>query len=221
MSATASTTGAALGWVKTALGGLFYAYLIQRLEPSGYLTIARIRDENLQTWTDTEARRNIAEAYRIMVQDTFGGLSQIAAFPSVTVPGLMMVVASNMLTSINRDVPLKFPMDVNVHEDSRLVAASGRYGQRFYRSTSLGQSINGTVFLRRENTVSLRGEAMWDDLLGDVRADVPYLALLSPFGKRKFVAADIDKIRWACNAEVDVPVQFPEVGNTPYAVDIS
>lgn len=220
---TSSTTGAKLTWTPSALGGLFASTLIQRLHTSGWLTIAKLLTEAYATFTDTEARRNVAESYRLMVQDTFGGLSQTTAVVSATVPGTMMAVVSNQDPAINADISVKWPIAVGVPEDAQLVAAQGRYGRRLFRSAiGLGEEYDLSQFLRRSNTAGgVRGPQMWENVLTKYREGLPYLCFLDQFGNRKYVAAMVDKVDWRCNAEVDIPVKFVEVSDTPAVVTIS
>jgi hypothetical protein len=157
------------------------------------------------------------------VADVLGGLSQFTGTVSATRSGSSVVVASNQDPTINQDLSVKFPVPVKMPENSRLVAASGRYGQRLIRgSTKLGEQFDMTVFKRHSNTAAgVRGPDQWEPLIDDLREDLPYLALLLPTGQRKFVGATVETIQWLCNMEEDIPVSFPEVGNTPSIVTIS
>jgi hypothetical protein len=221
---TSATTGAQLSWVKTALGANFLAYLVQRLHPaafddtvSGWRTIAKLTNENRQTWTDVEARRNTSESYRMLVQDIFGGLSPFTATVSVTVPGSLIAITSNEDPTVNQDLGVKFPIHPKLPESRQLVAASGRSGQRLFRSsTRRGTEFDLTAFLRRTNVAApTRGPAMWETLVTKLREDLSYVCLLTPYGDRYFIGAAVDGVDWNCPAEVDVPMQLVDVGSTP------
>lgn len=227
---TSTTTGAKLTWAQTALGGNFRATWIERLhaddgtgKPAGWLPVAKLLQESYITWTDVEARRNVAESYRMWTEDIYGNPSQYTATVSVTVPGTMMAIVSNQNPSINQDLWARWPVPVDVAEDLVRVPASGRYGQRQYRNaTPSGESLDVTSFLRRINQAAgVRGPAMWRNLLTKLRSDLPYVCLLDQFGDRWFVGDKTDRVTWQCNAEAEVPLDMAELTDTPAVVVIS
>lgn len=205
-----------IAWDVTAFGGLFDYYKVQRLHDVGYLDIAHVTDENIHAFDDIEARRSVAESYRVLAQLTDGRISTPPTPVAVT-----LAAGSDVVLTSNADptgsVAVSFEaLQVGLPELVSVTHGAGRYGQQIHRSSdNLGETLALDLQL-----FDAEGPDLWRTIVAWLRSELPYVCLLDPFGHRWFVGEASAAASSPKHDYGGLSVNLVEVTDTPYPVVI-
>lgn len=221
---------ARLQWAATTLGSSFGYYEIQRNEPSGWATIARISDEQTSTFSDLEATPDSPIEYRIRVVNSAGSFSDWAAFPAVTVP-----LADQFVLALTSNARPGLTLGLNYEEPISWEPTQGDFDivRRFYdrdkQVVFRDPNPRGEQFSRdlvlAFNDPELAGggrnsgRAVFDELVGLAHAPVPYVCVTDGRGRRHFTSPSVRALTETQPVDKYLAtVDFTEVAG-PAAVD--
>lgn len=203
-------------WTATALGGSFQAYYVQRQHPAGWFDVAKITSEATVAFDDWEAKRGVAEFYRVQVQDTLGVRSAASGSQSVTLTSSTVSFVSNENPAINMEMNVRYPLSVQLPERAVTAAVTGRYGQRLSRSTDqLGEELPLAL-----NLTGATGPALWRTLVANLRSALSYVCVLDPWGNRWFAGLLPQSVAMTFFTYADLAARLVEVTDTPTVIVI-
>lgn len=180
-------------WNPTALGGSFAAYELVRDDQDGHpRLIAEIRTEATTAYDDWDARLGVAETYRLRVRHTNGSTSLQTATAAGTIPvsaltGWQFTTAEQ--PSLGVETHLAGPAAYQFPRDETIRELYGRDGAVVFRGLEdRFDDFTITADLFTDDDRVERDRALYDALLELARADVPYVCVRSPFGRRWFAS---------------------------------
>lgn len=208
------TAHAHITWDATSLAADFAATIVQRLHPSGWFDIFRIGTEATVAADDYEARLGVEESYRVLVEDIYGIRSPAPSPVTVTLPeGNDVLLTSNQSPAGNTAISFE-TLDVGLPELVAVTPTNGRYGQRVQRSSdNLGETLSITLDL-----FDAEGPDLWRTIIARLRADLPYLCVLSPTGHRWFVGEASASVGSPKFDHAHAPISLVEITDTPAVV---
>lgn len=228
-----------LSWTATALGADFLRYEIERTDSrTGWHRIASITTEAVVAMSDYEARFNTESSYRIRTRRLDWSVSAWSS--SATATSVMdccgYVLTTNVLPElthwfddIGTERATQFPEDVPFQR------YQGRnFGIGFHPLEDDGAVFTRTLLVatRGSNVEAITetttpGDRTYDPILAfraSHNAGLPYVCVLDQDGDRWFCSIQMANDGGTRNEPMglyQVPVEFSEVTNVPYAIDVS
>lgn len=210
-------------WPPASLLADFAAYRISR---DGEL-VARLTTRAAGAWLDYEGRRGVPATYTVQVERTDGSYSTIAATPAA------IPYALDCAWAFASNVAPELSVEFQATAERRYTFRSDRSTRRLYGRSNVAEFVGledrgdefplQVVRWQGDESGDLAGLAdreLYDALVAIASADLPYVAVLNPYGRRWFASIDVQQGEQTLGDTLGIAtVQVSEVSERPWVVE--